>query len=104
MKVMEVAKKKKDSFIWPGKGRLFGRCVSSGISFLSELINVLDVHEHVECVPSSRMRKRTHDAEFVHLFCFNKRQRLCHPSSDKAIEIICEGVRELAGPEMSSGD
>ena len=78
--------------------------MSSGISFVSELINVLGVHEHVACVLSSRMRKRTHDAEFVHPFGFNKRQRLCHPSSDKAIQLMCEGVRELAGAEMSSGD
>ena len=78
--------------------------MSSGVFFVSELINVLGVHEHVECVPSSLMRKRTHDAEFVHPCGFNKRQRLCHPSSDKAIQLMFEGVRELAGPEMSAGD
>ena len=44
--------------------------MSSGTSFVSELINVSDVLEHVNCVPSSRMRKRTHDAEFVQFFFF----------------------------------
>ena len=75
--------------------------VFSGISFVSELINVSDVLEHV---PSSRMRKRTHDAEFVEFFGFDKRQRLCNPSSDKGIQLTCEGVRELADAVISSGD
>ena len=68
--------------------------VSFGMSLVSELINVSDVLEHANCVPSSRMRKRTYDAEFVQPFGFNKRQRLCHQSSDKTIELTCEGFSQ----------
>ena len=76
--------------------------VSSGISFASELINVSHVLEHV---PSSRMRKRTHDVEIVQfVWGFDKRQRLCNQSSDKAIQLTCEGPRKLADAVISSGD
>ena len=78
--------------------------VSFGVSFVSELISVSDVLEHVNCVPSSRMRKRTHDAEFVQPFGFNKRPRLCHQSRGKTIELTCEGVRKVRDQEISSGD
>ena len=42
--------------------------------------------------------------EFVELFGSNKRQRLCHHCSDNAVELTCEVVGELTGPEISSED
>ena len=42
--------------------------------------------------------------EFVELFGSNKRQRLCHQCSDKAVELSCEVVGKLTDPEISSED
>ena len=70
--------------------------VSSGISFVFEVIDVSDQN----CVPSSPIRKGTFDAELVEPFGFNKRQRLCHQCSDKAVELTCEVVGKLT----ESGD
>ena len=77
--------------------------VSSGISFVFEVIDVSDVPEHQNSAPSSPRRKGTCDAELVQPFGFNKSQRLRHQSSDKAIELTCEGFRKLTEPVIGSG-
>ena len=56
------------------------------------LINVSDVLEHTNCVSSSRMRKRTHDAEFVQPFWIQQETTPLPPKQRKTIELICEGV------------